>query len=399
MPYNEADRAKALINAKLCDSKLPIKVKYTSPNHQRYYYGIFAPPAVGSEILVAYEKENLDSYYYLSTIVDHSVDLGLMSKKALGTSKGASLPADLFSEYKNYDDKGNPTAMFFKNEKDAGLKITNYYASGEPIINEVKLESGKGKRLILSDSPASECVVLSNEDGDSITIGSDVSVPYRLKKGGVIPRGISINSLNSQQCVVSNGEYVVNVTEGRDISLVNDSVGVYRAVAALSILGGTVPAGWLGPMDPLNLFGNVNLISKYRDINIFTDPTLPNLLGTRPSSIYLSTQFGFVQLVGGQGIKIFNQNPAFKVSVHSAGSVDVISKTGSINLLAPLGQVNIEAESINMKATTVFNAAGNVATNIGSSSPLNLNSGVPVVISPLAKLGLADIPTPNVFGK
>lgn len=386
LPGNALDPS--IINAVLVPGQITIKVRYTSPNHQRYFYGLYAPPAVGSEILVAYEKD-LSEYYYLNTIVNHSLNLGSISKDSNGN------PAPLYSEYKMTDDRGNPAAMFFKNEKDAGLKISNYYASGDPIINSVELKSSKGSKVILSDSPGAECVVLRNSEGDSITIGGDVTVPYR-PTGDSIPRGITINSLNSQQCIVSNGEFKVSITDGRDISLKNDSVGTYGRLYVPNPI--EPPVGWLGPLDPFHLFGNVNLSSKWRDINIFTEDT-PVPYPSRTGSIYLSTRWGFIQLVGGQGVKIFNTNPLFKVSIQSAGSVDVVSQTGSINLVAPAGDVNISARTINMQATTTLNAEGLASTNIGSSSPLNLNSGVPIIIPPTALTGLAEIPTPNVFGK
>lgn len=397
LPGSLADPS--IINATRLPAPNPIKVRYTTPNHQRYFYGFYAPPAVGSEILVAYEKE-IDEYYYLSTVVNHSIDLGSISKDSEGN------PAPLFSQDRMVDSNGNPANMFFKNDRGAGLNIGNFYSEtkvgnevlGVEVNNSVELKSTKKKKLMLNDTPGAECVVLANEDGDGITIGGDVTVPYKLTGTGIISRGISINSLNSQQCIVSHGEYKVEVNEGRDVHISNNSIGLYRGPAALQAAANAQPpVGWLGVMDPLNLFGNINLKSKYRDINISTGDSLfdPFLVTGRTSSIYLHTKWGFVQIVAGVGgIKIINKDPLSPVTVQSAGSVKVLAQTGDINLNAPAGAVNILARQINMKATTTLNAEGMVSTNIGSTSPLNLNSGVPVTIIPT----IPTIPTANVFG-
>jgi hypothetical protein len=361
------DAGPVVINAVLRPDNLPVQVIYTSPTYQRYFYGMFAPPAVGSEILITYDKDK-DEYYYISTIVDHALDLGIISKDSEGNS------APLFREYKAYDDEGRPTAMFFKNEKNAGLKITNYYVSGDPVINEVQVKSSKGSKLILSDSPAAECVVLRNSEGDGITIGGDINIPF-IPKFDFIHRGIVFNSLMGQQSIVTNGSYEVSITDGRDVTIKNDSKGTFRAYKA--------DAQNIGLADPEYQYGNINLVSKYRDINIYTDNPAP-ASGLRESSVYVTTQYGVIQIKSGGGVTIFNLDPTKKITVQSAGGIDLLAESGDINIRANAGNVNISSQaSTNIVANTNLNAAGNTATNIGISSPLNLNSGVPITaISP-----------------
>jgi hypothetical protein len=376
-PYRPSD-PENIINAVLLPGPVNIKVKYTSPNHQRYFYGMYAPPAVGSEILVY--SDNLE-YYYLTTVVGHGEMLGQISKDVAGNA------APLYSDKKMIDPSGNPTAMFFKNHKDAGLKIQNYYAQGESIVNQVELKSSKNHQVILSDSPQANAVVIKNGDGDYIAIGGDLPVPYTPSPAGYISRGIELNSLNSQQCIVTNGEYKVTVTNGRDITLENKSEGLFRYY---------VPdPTQVGIVNPLLMFGNINLISKYRDINIFTDnpvgPALPG--GIRESNVFISTQWGVVQINSGGDVKIFSKQGG--VTVQALNDINITSQTGNINLTA--NQVNINSRTAtNIKANTTLTAYGLTQTNLGAGTPLYLNK--PGTISPQV-IPPPEIPKLNAYGK
>lgn len=373
-PYRPGD-PENIINAVLLPGPVTIKVKYTSPNHQRYYYGFYAPPPVGSEILVAYEKDTTE-YFYLSTIVDHGTSLGQVSKDSFGN------PANLYSEYKYVDPSGNPTAMFFKNHKDAGLKIQNYFTPGEPIANQVTLKSSARHQLLLSDGPGGNCVILQNADGDNITIGGDITLPYKPSLP-YICRGITINSQNTQQCLVTNGSFEVKVTNGREITLQNESRGDY----ALYIPNPTEsPAG-----NPLLRYGNINLKTSYRDINIFTDNPIPGLVN---SNVYISTQAGLIQLNSGGEVKIFANTG--KVTVQALNGIDMHAITGDINIEAKAGNVNIRSGlATNIGATTQLNAYGLATTNLGAGTPLNLNTTTQTGIPPLP----GELPRLNVYGK
>lgn len=363
-----------IINAVKVPGPEYIKVKYTSPNHQRYFYGLYAPPAVGSEILIAYEAETSE-YYYLSTIVDHGESLGQISKDSFGN------PANLYSEYKYVDPSGNPTAMFFKNHKDAGLKIQNYYAPGEPISNQVTLKSSSKHQLIMSDGPGANCVILQNADGDNITIGGDITLPYKPSLP-YICRGITLNSLNTQQCIVSKGSFEVKITDGREITLQNDSKGTNALYVPNPA---EVPAG-----NPALRYGNINLRTSYRDINIYTDNPVPGL----DSNIFISTQTGVIQLNSGGDVKIFSL--LGKITVQAGNGIDLHAITGDVNIEAKAGNVNIRSGlNSTVEAAGALNAYGLATTNLGAGTPLNLNSGVPTPITPLP----GEVPRPNVYGK
>lgn len=371
-PYRSFD-PENIINAVLLPGPVNIKVKYTSPNHQRYFYGLFAPPTVGSEILVYSDNSE---YYYLTTIVGHGEMLGKISKDIEGNA------APLYSDRKMFDPFGNPTAMFFKNHKDAGLKIQNYYAQGEPIVNQVELKSSKNQQIILSDSPQANGVIIKNSPGDYICLGGPVQIPYTPNPTkGYIPRGMEINTFGTQQCIVGHGSYKIQVTEGRDITLTNTSEGLYK----LKNLSESSTGG-----DPGLMWGNINLISKWRDINIFTDNPSPNAAN---SNIFISTQKGIVQINSGGDIKLFSK---FKVTVQAESGIDLLSTGGDINIEATGGNVNIKGGiNTNVEGTTQLNAYGFVATNLGALTPLTLNSVTQTALPSLSEVA----PRKNAYGR
>lgn len=372
-PYRPDD-GENIINAVLLPGPVPIKVKYTTPNHQRYFYGIFAMPVIGSEILIAQDSESKE-YYYLSTIVDHGINLGSISKEANGD------PADLYSSYRTFDPNGNPTAMYFKNHKGAGLQVQNYYAN-DGITTESRLKSAGGHELILSDTPGANCVILKNSTGDNITIGGEIDIPFRLGPPQ-ISQGMVFNSLNTQQHLVSNGAYEVQVTDGTDVTINNLSRGNNRAYIPPAV---PVPPG----TNPSLQFGNINLITKFRDINIFTDNPTASAVD---SNIYISTQNGMVQINSGGDVKIFSQG---KVTIQATDGLDLQTLTGDINIEAKTGNVNIKSTgNTTLNSTEVFNVLA-ATTNITSttpSSPVVFVGGTPVTPLPV------ETPKLNVYGK
>jgi hypothetical protein len=155
----------------------------------------------------------------------------------------------------------------------------------------------------------------------------------------------------------------MGLVEGRDISIVNNSAGYMAA--------------------PLPQYGNVNLVSRWKDINIYTDGVTGN--------VFISTPLGLIQLRGGT-ISVYGAT----VNVNSASDINIKSSAGNINLDAAL-DINLRAgASLNMTSTAIATVAGAAGTNVGlTGTPLELNS--PVQISPPRIIPTP--PTPNVYGR
>lgn len=360
------------------DKSNAVQVIYTSPFFNRFNHGIIAIPNVYSQVLVAYDGKN---YYYLSTVVDYHDEFGSI------TTDGVGKPASIFGDPKVYDSSGVPSKMEFKNDKDAGLTLTTFYENKKPIVNDVTLRSSQGNELVLSDSPKQDVIMLKNKHGDGITIAGGASTPFA-------NRCIQIKTQNSHVCTVAKGEYSVTVSDGRDVTIRNDSTGksaIY--IPPLPILG-PPPVG----STPILQYGNINLISKFRDINIYTDvpdaqvATLPRNF----SNIYISTNQGMVQINSNGDVKIFSKTG--RVTVQSLGDINLVSNEGSINLQAAAG-INLNTlANININATQNLNAQGVISTNLGSGSPLHLNKlggAIPAPPQPIPP----ELPRLNVYGK
>lgn len=358
-----------------------IDVTYTSPYFSTYGTGFFAIPEIGQKILIVLDDDT-GEYFYVSTILSKTSAVGADS-----VSKANERPDLFVAERKAYTPSGMPGSMFFKNQKGAGLKITNYYAKNEPIVNNVELKSAQGNRLVLGDSPDSNGINLLNSHGDGVTITGSKNSAF----GG---QTIQIKSLNSHRCVVQHGEYSVTVNNGRDITIRNNSIGTHSYY-------------FPNPLDPalqsnpLLQFGNINLVSKWRDINIYTDN--PAFLPPGfPSNIYISTNKGLIQLKATGDVNVYSN--LGKVTVQGNLGLDLIATTGDINLHAVAGNVNIKSNlNVNIAATSNLNAEGLTSTNLGSGSPLHLNK----TTGAGAFLATAQMPIPtpellqekNVYGK
>lgn len=360
-----------------------VEVTYTSPYFDKHITGVFSPPCQNSRILITKLGEY---YYYLSTIVDHDFNYGISPKDYNGS------PLPLNSEKNAYNTSGQPTVMTFKNSEGAGLKMTRLYEINKDIVNDTRLESTQGHKLVLSDSPNMDCVVLSNKDGDGITISGRKSTPFSA-------RSIEIKSDNSHTCTVQMGEYYVRVVDGRDVTIRNDSIGTFGFLPTPSNMSPTNPG-----INPLLQFGNINLVSKWRDINIYTDT--PTIVPWTRSNIFISTTKGFVQINSMGDVSIFSNLGS--VSIQSAGDLNLMSLSGNVNIESKVGSINLKTNNptiglgdINVDAGAVLNAQGLLGTNLGSGvSELHLNKPKEdpdnlVLVLP----GAPSIPTLNVYGR
>ena len=356
-----------------------VKVIYTSPYFNRFSHGVVAIPNPFSQVLVAYDGKK---YYYISTIVDYHDELGSVSKDESGK------PLPIFGDEKLYDSSGIPSKMEFKNDKGAGLNLRTVYEESKAIVNDVTLKSSQGHELILSDSPEQDAVMLKNKHGDGITISGDESTPFA-------NRCIQIKTKNSHTCTVAKGDYSVTIRNGRDITLRNDSTGQSAYFVP-------DPAILAAPAltKPFLQYGNINLIYKVRDINIFTDvpPALQAILPPNFSNIFISTNQGMVQINSNGDVKIFSNTG--KVTIQSTGDLNLISNTGKINLQAAAG-ISLQTPSdININSLQNLNAQGLLSTNLGSgASPLHLNKSTGSGAAAGATVLPVEVPTPNVYGK
>jgi hypothetical protein len=361
--------------------KEEVKAIYCTPHHARYNSGMYAPPEPFSQVLLAYDGRD---YYYLSTIVDYPKEYGKIAKDKAGQ------PLPLYSEKKVFNASGSPQSVFFRDSTGAGLKVTNYRSPKEKIVSRTELRSTEGHQLVLSDSPEQDCVMLRNKNGAGIVINSKRNFLHS-------DNSISIFSQNSHRCVVDNGEIRLRITAGRDITLVNESGpgSAFIAAARNADPGSALAAA---SVVASNQWGNVNLISRWKGVNIYTGP---------------DTAAGPDVGLGGD-ILMSTLNPISVVQINSMGNVKIFSNTGSVTIegtaglnLHSIGPIKIQSETsvdmqaplINLNAGQIFGAYAGASCNIGVAGvPLNLNSpGNIPIISPINPLNL--VRTVNPYGR
>jgi hypothetical protein len=358
--YTKSGKFYALLPPDFDFPRDSIEVVYTSPAYSTYEGGIFAPPSEGSYILVV-KEENSPTYYYISTIVDEPKLLGALSiPKVVGSLKDT---INKIAGKQIYTEEGSPRAMYFTDFKGAGLKISNYFNQpGDPINSKVQLKSVQGHKLILSDNPDLDCVILRNKDGDGMTITSNRNSVHS-------SNSIDVKSKNTIRQTSDQGEMRMTVVDGRDLTIENKSTGINA--------------------DPLGPYGNINLVASWKDINIYTEG-ISNPVAGDAGRILISTPEGVIQLKSGIN----------GITLYTAGNINIAAPIGDINIQAG-GDINLDAgRSVNIRSriqsslTSVGKAvvAGATGSNVGiTGTPLNLNtSGAP---------GIPRLTTVPVVGK
>jgi hypothetical protein len=298
--------------------------------------GILTIPEVGSEVLLLIDDTH-KKVYYLHTVVDFPENEMSGGLKTFG----------LFGDNYVYSTREVPQKITFTNQLNAGLKITRKFQP-DSIVAKVDLDSEKGKRISLNDSPGSDFVLVRNEHGDGITIASDGNDIHG-------ERSIEVKSKGLQQFVSYQSGMNFYVIDGKDINIENYSTGSFSNINAAD----------------LGRFGNINIRSHNADVS---------LVGKGPTS------------------QIFIVTPNSRIQIDSTGAVTIesinsisVKSSSDINLDAG-NTLNITATNLNIKTTsdTRIDSGGNfsarsVGVNSLDGSQVHFNSqlSLPVVTLPL----------------
>lgn len=325
----------------------PVPVIYTSPYFSSNQGGFFSIPAVGEMILVFYDGEQ---YYYITTITDLKDDKGVNSKADY------RLLDNVIGRYA-YNEQCLPQRIYFSDQVRNAIIFDNYY----DLLNNRKIKVGTtvrssvGKKLKLSDSPSMNAAMLVNESGDGIKISGNTAT-----EGVFAARNIYVDSKFSHHYRTLNGQMKLEVQDGRDMFLVNTSNGGNSA-------------------DPSAKTGNINLISKYRAINIFA-----------------KNQDGRGSIVLEIGTPGQPNTPLVTLAIKADGSISLKSSTfidieaADINVKA-LNNLNLEAANININAAGQLNCKGSNANFFGDGAAV-VNGGVLNLNPPGASLTIPPVP-------
>lgn len=310
---------------------LPFEVIYVTPYAAQNEAGMVAVPEEGTMILVT-QPENENRWYYLGATYERPMEQG---KNVI---KG--------STYKYPDPsinraRGRPQKVIVQDTKGNKLTLSSEYTS-KYVNVKAQLESSLGKKLTLSDSPDKNSIMLKNEHGDGlkVTTTSDNISPAR---------SIELECKGPQKIISRSSEIELRVNDGRDITIENNSTGIR-----------------LDPTAPLE-YGNVNLISAERDINLAAKGSF--------GKIFLDSlgPGGHIQIDSGGTITIWSVG-ALKIK---CGSLDL--KSDSNVSIESGGNLNLKARGAVVVQGNNTSIGGDSTVTIEGPSRLDLNSGSRVV--------------------
>jgi hypothetical protein len=277
-------------------------VNYVSPYASNGDGAFIAIPEFGTQILVCQPTRDGEWYY-----------LGATFSPEPGQVDGAKIPdSGVYplerAEPRVYDARGVPMRQSFKTADGAGLTLSEEY-NPEYISKKTELKSTVNKKLTLNDSPAIDSIILDSGNGAKITLTDDP------KNQGVPSRAIQVETVGPQKYINVESQTDIVVKDGRELQLLNNSTGA------------KAPEG-----DP-DLAGNVNIQSKWKDVNVFTQAEQGRI---------------FIECINTNG-----NNQVIQIETKGSGGAIRLKTQGRVEIEA--SEVGVQANSIDVKANTAIN--------------------------------------------
>lgn len=296
-------------------------VTYVSPYGAHSEGGMIAIPEEGHEILIT-QPENSSMWYYLGTIYVQPEGKAEKGKEVLYPINSRK---ELFPDQDIYKARGKPQKIVLKSPAGNSLTLSDSY-NPKYFNQKAELKSSTGKKLALIDSPNVDCIILRNEHRDGVKITSSPSVVSAA-------RSVEIESKGPQKYICRESQMELLVKDGKELNIKNESTGINRNEA-----------------DPTK-YGNINLRSRYRDINLVANSQdgriFLDALGTNGSiqidsngKIILWAE-GDLELRAGGNIKL---KAGANIQAEADGAIEL--KAGSVGTLSADGRINIKAGGV-----------------------------------------------------
>ena len=338
------------------ENNAEVVVNYTSPfANAGGEGGMIAIPPVGTLVIVAQPDACGDWFYLGSTLVkppDNTnppapptpaeKDSPPPNSTEGGTDPGRS-PGQVNTADPEIHRTGVPQQQILKNEWGCGLKnsgqadhtLQNYFT---------ELSTGAGKRVKLIDSPGQDCILIQNDHGDRIILTSKLQASDGLPK-----RALEVETHGPQKYICGESQMDLLVFDGRELNIENKSTG-HNA----------------NPTYPERC-GNVNIQSRYNDVNIFS--------GKPEGRIFIET---LNENGNDQVIEIETHgDETCKIRIRSTGKVDILAEgEDGIGIAATQGPIDIMAKGdVNISSQQgEINLKSGANTNIDASPDIYLNS-------------------------
>ena len=308
-----------------------VRVNYVTPYASNGEGAFIAIPEEGTEILVCRPVGSQAWYYMGSTLSPEENE-----------AEGAKLSDASVPPLDRVDPnisraRGVPMKIALKSNDGAGLTISEEY-NPEFINKKVELTSTVGKRIVLSDSPITDSIIIDSGDQSKITLTADP------KNDHLPAHALEIETVGPQKYINSGSQTDVLVgKDGRELQLLNNANGVQWGDGAEC--------------------GNVNIQSTWRDVNVFSKAEEGKIF------IQCLNQDGSDQVIQietkgtGGGIIIKTRGD---ISLNAEGNLNLNAVSG-ISMKAG-GKVSIDCATLDVRSTGVANIDGSVIHLAGDNA-------------------------------
>ena len=289
-------------------------VMYVTPYASNEDGAFIAIPEVGVPILVCQPAGASNWYYLGATFAPQPKE----STGALTTDNANLTPLQIADPYLSRA-MGVPMRMQWTGTDGGGLHIIE--EMNDTMLNQkVELRSSTSKKISLNDNPKSDAIILNSGNGSRIKVTDN---PQNMTDPS---RAVLIESQGPQKFINGKSQTDIVVLDGYELQMLNNSTGSKGSEE-----------------DPA---GNVNIQSKWKDINVFTKASEGRIF-----------------------IKCLNKEGSNQVI-----EIQTMGSEGAIRIKTN-GKVDIQADSIGIDASTDINMKAGGAINIEAGSDLSLKSG------------------------
>ena len=325
------------------------RVHYVSPYASNGAGAFVAIPEVGTQVLVCQPGSTSDWYY-----------LGATFSPEPGQVDGAKIPdSEVYplerAEPRAYDARGVPMRQSFKGMNGGGLTMSEEY-NPTFISKKTELHSEVNKKVSLVDSPAIDSIILDSGNGSKITLSDNP------QNQSIPSRAVQVESVGPQKYINVESQTDIVVVDGRELQVLNNSTGSNA------------------PQGSPNLAGNVNIQSKWKDVNVFSQAEQGRI---------------FIQCLNEDGsdqvIQIETKGSGGAIRIKTGGNVEIeadaiavqtntldVNATAQINMQSPTINLNgiVNAPLVNSSFNGNLNGTAAFATTAGTAP---LGAAVPVI--------------------
>ncbi len=298
-----------------------LDVNYVSPYGSNGEGAFVAIPGVGTEILVC-KPAGSDSWYYMGTTFSPE------PRDAEGEelTDASKMPLERVDP-EMYRARGLPMKYVFKSPLGGGITLSDDYNS-EYLNRKTEITSTQKKKITLHDSPAVNSIILDSGNGSKITLSDDP------QEGTIAARAIQVDSVGPQTyiCRESQTDIVVGAA-GRELQLINNANGIpYQTTPTVNS-------------------GNVNIQSRWKDVNVFTQALEGRI---------------FIECLNQLGV-----NQQIVIETNGVGGGIIVKTNGTINMQAG-ESINLTAPDVNISCNKFsVGAAGNVDILAGGNANID----------------------------